>query len=147
MDNIKKFFKGVTSSSPDPIQSMQIILDNPSATYHTGEIISGHLIVQVNTSVNISQFEVKFSGKATVKLTDVSRRPSDRRESSTSVASNRNYCLESYNLVRLIYNPATGEYRLDVFSQQQQNMFCFRFSLHQRFECRSPRYWFQFCCA
>lgn len=106
------------SSQPTSlIQSVALVPDRPNLTYNSGELVTGHCIISVNGSLDISQVELKLSGKAKVAI------PVTRNQSQSNIHNHSHQQQQQQqhqqnvttivrkecSILKLVYNPATGE--------------------------------------
>ena len=84
MNNILNIFKPSQPLPTNLIQSLALVPDRPSLTYNSGELVTGHCIISVNGTLDISQIEIKLSGKAKVEL------PVTNSQSSSTNHHNQN---------------------------------------------------------
>lgn len=120
MNNILNLFKPSQPIPTSTIQSVALVPDRPSLTYNSGELVSGHCIISVNGSLDISQIEIKLSGKAKVAI-PVTTTAKDARHQhqqhhqqhvpNTTHTNSQvtNIIHKEVSILKLIYNPATGE--------------------------------------
>lgn len=123
MNNILNLFKPSQPIATSTIQSVALVPDRPSLTYNSGELVSGHCIISVNGTLDISQIEIKLSGKAKVAI-PVTTTAKDARHnqhlhqqhapnsSSTTIHNSNgqvtNIITKEASILKLVYNPATG---------------------------------------
>ena len=131
MNSILNLFKPNQPIPTSTIQSVALVPDRPSLTYNSGELVSGHCIISVNGSLDISQIEIQLSGKAKVAIpVTVSAKEHARQQqhhhhagqviapgttatthTTTTTINGQVTTLvqKEASILKLIYNPATGK--------------------------------------
>lgn len=90
----------VSPNSFSSVQSVDIVLDRPSRTFTTGEVITGNCFLNVTGSLHFSQIELSFVGKSRVRFTETK----SNSATSHSVTDSETYVQECH-LLDMKYNP------------------------------------------
>ncbi|KAH7637005.1 hypothetical protein DERF_009263 [Dermatophagoides farinae] len=84
------------------VTAVTLIPDRPSATYTSGEVVTGHCIVTVTGEVDFDCIEIKLVGKARVEIptNDNSRNNNDKNNGFDKY-------IKEISLLELVYKPST----------------------------------------
>lgn len=98
-------------SMMNQVTSVTLVPDRPSATYTSGEVVTGHCIVTVTGEMDFDCIEIKLVGKSRVEIptNDSSRNNNDKNNGFDKY-------IKELSLLELVYKPSTGMFVFLLFN-------------------------------
>lgn len=90
------------------VTSVSLVPDRPGLTFNAGELISGHCILTIDGSLDLSKVAIKFTGKAQVVIEE-SRNSSAVNNNLHNHGSKTVRHEQKITILENVYNPATGK--------------------------------------